>query len=235
MLNFAIIEDNKKLLDEISQKLNSIFMQYDYDAEIGLSTSDVNEFLNYVSHTRTDVLILDINLNSNLTGIQIAEMVRKTNKDCYIIFETAHVEYSLFAYKYKTFDFIPKPITREKLKNCMNRLFEDIVESNKKFIKLNNKNTIIAEDEIKYIRKDGMKLIFHTDCRDYEIYNSFNKIQDKLPDYFVRCHKSFIANIHNISQINSVDNIIFFDNSSCDIGPKYKNDFLEMVHKYGNF
>ena len=80
-----------------------------------------------------------------------------------------------------------------------------------------------------------MKLIFHTSARDYEIYSSFSKIKDSLPDNFVRCHKSFIANIDNITKVEPVNNIVHFNNSSCDIGPKYKNDVLEVIKNYGNF
>ena len=180
MLNFALIEDDEKLLKNLSHILESIFMQNNFDAEIGLITSDVNELLTYIEKNRVDVLLLDIDLKSHLTGIEIAEKVRKNNKDCYLIFETAHLEYGLMAYRYKTFDFISKPITSQRLEECIIRLFDDISGVTQRFLRLDSKNTIIAEKEVKYIKRDGMKLIFHTDSRDYEIYSSFSKIQNKL-------------------------------------------------------
>lgn len=235
MLNFALIEDDEKLLKNLSHILESIFMQNNFDAEIGLITSDVNELLTYIEKNRVDVLLLDIDLKSHLTGIEIAEKVRKNNKDCYLIFETAHLEYGLMAYRYKTFDFISKPITSQRLEECIIRLFDDISGVTQRFLRLDSKNTIIAEKEVKYIKRDGMKLIFHTDSRDYEIYSSFSKIQNKLPDNFVRCHKSFIANIDNITKVEATDNLVYFNSSFCDIGPKYKNEFLEVINNNGNF
>lgn len=236
MLNFVLIDDDSTVLHDLSHILESIFMQYDFDGQIGFQTSSVNKLLNYLQLNKADVLLLDINLKSSLNGLEIAEKVRKTNKDCYIIFETAHIEYCLLAYKYKTFDFISKPITYQKLENCIIRLFDDISKETRRFIKLDNKNTIISESEVKFIEKDGMKLVFHTDSRDYEVYSSFAKIQDSLPDNFVRCHKSFIANIDNITKVESYDNTVHFDNKSfCDIGPKYKNNFLKEIYKNGNF
>ena len=75
-----------------------------------------------------------------------------------------------------------------------------------------------------------MKLIFHTKDNEFETYNSFSKIKNTLPRHFVRCHKSFIANVSNISHIESNTNTIFFNNSSkCYIGPRYKNEFMEMI------
>ena len=80
-----------------------------------------------------------------------------------------------------------------------------------------------------------MKIIFHTSSRDYEIYSSFAKLQNKLPNNFVRCHKSFIANINNIEKLEPVSNIIHFkNNTTCDIGPKYKKELMKGVNSNGN-
>ena len=234
MLKFALIDDDKKLLNDFYKKLGNIFIKHDLDAKVVFHSTNVIALLNYVKKFKVDVLFLDIDLKSDLSGLEIAEKVRKFNKDCYIIFETAHLEYVLMAYKYKTFDFICKPITSQRLEDCVLRIFEDASELNKKFIRIDNKNTIISEAEVTYIKKDGMKLIFHTESRDYEIYSSFLKIQNSLPQNFVRCHKSFIANIDNVTKIESNKNIVYFNNSSCDIGPKYKNKFLEVINNYGN-
>ncbi len=104
-----------------------------------------------------------------------------------------------------------------------------------KYIKLDTKNTIINESDVQFIRKEGMKLIFHTRNRDYEIYSSFAKIEDRLPNNFIRCHKSFIANIDNIAKLEPSSNLIYFENNStCDIGPKYKEYIMEVIKNNGN-
>ena len=114
-------------------------------------------------------------------------------------------------------------------------MFEDIYGCPKRYIKIDSKKTIIDENEILYIKRDSMKLIFHTKNRDYETYSSFNKIKHLLPENFVRCHKSYIANTDTIQNINTNDNKVFFTNDlSCDIGPKYKNNLME-VFNHGNF
>ena len=78
-----------------------------------------------------------------------------------------------------------------------------------------------------------MKIVFHTDTNCYSVYSSFNKLQPHLPQNFVRCHKSFIANINNINKLDSKSNLIYFkNNETCDIGPKYKKDFLKEVKFY---
>lgn len=235
MLKFVICDDNKKILNQLSHIVESLFIKHSFDAEITLATTSGDELLEYINNNEFDVLILDINLHSKLTGLEIAELVRKTNKNCYIIFTTGYLEHVLTAFKYKTFDYICKPVNIERLEETIIRLFEDAVGSKTKYIQLDNKNTIINQSKIQYIKREGMKLIFHTDNRDYEIYSSFAKIEDELPDNFIRCHKSFIANIDNITKLEPSTNMIYFDNNStCDIGPKYKSLIMEVIKNNGN-
>ena len=73
--------------------------------------------------------------------------------------------------------------------------------------------------------------VFYTTNKDYEIYSSFNKIMVLLPSNFVRAHKSFIVNIDNIANLDSIGNIVYFDNgSTCEIGPKFKKSLIEEVN-----
>lgn len=235
MLNFVICDDNPAVLNRLSKMLEAIFINNNIEAEIGLKALSASDVIGYLESNKVDVLILDINLKSETTGCDIAEMVRKKNKDVYIIFTTGHLEYALIAYKYKTFDYLPKPIVDERLEETILRLMDDMKSTPSKFIRLNNNKTIINQDEVNYIKKDGMKLVFCTNNRTYETYSSFNKIQGCLPDNFVRCHKSFIVNVKNISDINSNNNTILFSpNESCSIGGKYKNEIMEVL-KNGNF
>lgn len=234
MLSFVLCDDNLNILNKLSKMLETLFIKHNVDASVEFTSDKADEIYNYVKNNHVDVLILDINLKSKISGIDLAEKIRKDNKSIYIIFSTAHLEYSLVAYSVKTFDYLPKPIAIERLEVTLLRLLEDRELFNKNFIHIDNK-TVIDESEINYIKRDGMKLIFHTDKRTYETYSSFNKLKSLLPDNFVRCHKSYIANINNIQDIQSNTNTILFNNNiPCYIGPKYKNNLME-VFNHGNF
>ena len=241
MLNFVICDDNKSILDRLSKILESIFIKNNIDAEIQGAFTTPEQLLDHVKSNSVDVLFLDIDLKSKISGIDIASEIRKTNKNVYIIFTSAHLEYILIAYKCKTFDFIPKPLTSERIEETIIRLMDDINSDVKKnsFIKIDSRNTIINEDNINFIKKEGMKVVFYTDTRKYEAYSSFNKISNELPSNFVRCHKSYIANINKITDIQMSDSTITFDNnrsdSKCFIGPKYKNNLMEVLKNDRNF
>lgn len=229
MLNFVICDDNLNILERLEKMLETVFTKNNFDASVCLKTDNTNDILDFVSNNKVDVIMLDINLNSSKNGLELAKAIRNINKDCYLIFTTAHLEYVMLAYKYKTFDYLAKPITYDRLEETIKRLFDDINGLPKKYLKIDNKNTVIDESEIQYIKRDGMKLVFHTASRDYDTYSSFNKFQDRLPSNYKRCHKSCIANISQIKDVDPVSSIITFkDGSTCDIGPKYKSDLMEV-------
>lgn len=231
MLNFVLCDDNQIILSKLASMLENIFTKFDLQAKISFTSTEPDKVLDFTQNNAVDVLILDINLKYKISGLDLAEKVRSFNKNVYIIFTTGHLEYIMLAYKVKTFDYLVKPITNEKLEETILRLINDISLSPTKYLNINNK-TFINQNNILYIKKDGMKVIICTTNKDYEIYSSFNKLEHCLSDNFVRCHKSYIVNLNNISDIR--DTTIFFEErNSCSIGPKYKIKFLEVL-KNGN-
>ena len=236
MLHFVICDDNLNILDKLEKMLENIFTKNNFEANVSLKSDNSDDILDYIKSNPADVFLLDINLKSNKTGLELAEEIRKIKKNSYLIFTTGHLEYAMVAYKYKTFDYIAKPITYDRLEDTIVRLFEDVNGLNKRYLRIDNKNTLIDESEIQYVKRDGMKLVFHTPSRDYDTYSSFNKFQDRLPKTYIRCHKSCIANINQIKDIEPVSGTITFkDGSTCDIGPKYKSEFMEVLKSYGSF
>lgn len=230
MINIAICDDNHNVLSKLTEMTNTILEKNTLNGKVVLSTTKENEILELVDNNKINVLLIDINLKDDVSGLDIANEIRRKNKNIYIIFLTAHLEYAMVAYRYKTFDFLAKPITASRLEDTLTRLFEDIKSTPKRYIKIDNKDTIVDENMVECISRDGMKLVFHSTLEDIETYSSFRKIDDHLSHNFVRCHKSYIANINLIRNVDPVINkITFIDGFTCDIGPKYKKEFLEVM------
>ena len=143
MLNFVICDDNLTILDKLEKMLENIFYKHNFNATIKFKSDDTDDIMNHISTNKVDVILLDINLKANKSGLELAKKIRKINKDAYLIFTTGHLEYAMLAYKYKTFDYIAKPINFDRLEETIIRLFEDISETPKKYISIYNKNTLI--------------------------------------------------------------------------------------------
>ena len=140
MLNFVLCDDNVPILNKFSKQQKNLkriviknkgytlcnFVNNDLDAKLALSTPNPHDVLDYVKNNQVDVLILDIDFKSNISGIDIANKIRAKNKNVYIIFATGHLEYLILAYKCKTFDYLPKPISLDNLETTILRLFDDV-------------------------------------------------------------------------------------------------------------
>ena len=237
MLNFVLCDDNPSAIDRLSKMLNSILISHNLKGQISFTTTNPLDLLDYVQNHTTHVLLLDIDLKSSTTGLQIAEKIRSVDKSIYIIFVTGHFEFGMLAYKYKTFDFLQKPLTKERFEETILRLYSDVFGDTTKYIRLDNGKTVIKENTIRFIKKEGMKVIFHTDTRDYETYSSFKKILPLLPNQFMQCHKSYIVNLKKVTDIDTAKSVVWLNNNKdlkCFIGPKYKNQFMEVFND-GNF
>ena len=126
MLNFVLCDDNLNIVKKLKEMLEILFVKNDIEANVSFVTDNPNKVLEYEKENIIDVLILDINLNSDISGIDLAKQIRERNKKVYLIFLTGHLEYSLLAYSVKTFDYLPKPITIERLEITLNRLLDDL-------------------------------------------------------------------------------------------------------------
>ena len=92
MINFIICDDETYMLDKLSLLFEKAFIKNDFDAKIVLKTTNYNDIFKFMSSHLVNVVILDIEFHGqDITGLDIAEKIRKINKDCYLIFTTKHL------------------------------------------------------------------------------------------------------------------------------------------------
>ena len=88
MLHFVICDDNLNILDKLEKMLENIFTKNNFDAKVSFTSDNSDKILEYIKSNPSDVLLLDINLKSNKTGLELAEEIRKIKKNSYLIFTT---------------------------------------------------------------------------------------------------------------------------------------------------
>ena len=80
MLNFVICDDNINLLDRLEKMLETIFSKNNYNASVVFKSDNADDILNYIDNNIADVLMLDINLKSNRSGLELAEEINLNRK-----------------------------------------------------------------------------------------------------------------------------------------------------------
>lgn len=75
----------------------------------------------------------------------------------------------------------------------------------------NNSNYYIPEDSILYIEGGkGVKSYVHTKDKTYTVIHLLKDIMEKLPNYYYRCHSSYIVNLKFVERISNYK--VFLDN-----------------------
>ena len=85
MLNFVICDDNENSLSKFSKMLNLVFENNNLEGHITLSSPNPYDVLEYVSKHTVDAVILDIDLQSDISGLDLAQKIREISKNIYII------------------------------------------------------------------------------------------------------------------------------------------------------
>ena len=104
------------IIDDEIQICESIKMILDYAGYNSTYTTDAKEGLKKLANTQYSALLLDIQM-PEMTGFDVLKKVKVSNNDLSVIIISAHgsVENAIKATKLGAFDFIEKPIDRDKL------------------------------------------------------------------------------------------------------------------------
>lgn len=188
-----------------------------------------------------DLVILDVNLNDDFTGIDVANKI--IDKNIPIIFITILKDEKTFqeAMLTRPSGFLIKPFDKITLQSCIDRVFElkekQSQEENLKsclledsfFIKQNDILKRIEFDDILWIEADGNYIELHVVDKRYATKMSLTKVQQKInAPYFVRAHKKFLVNLRKVESINANSQLII-NGRVIPIGSKFKTDLLKKI------
>ena len=242
MIDIYICEDNKKQLDLFTNYISNTIMIESLDMEIVLSTPDPHMILKEIlTRENTGVFFLDIDLKSDIDGLALAQRIRQIQPRCFIIFITSHTEMSFltFQYKVEALDFIIKDTTehiKPKIHECLLNVQEKYTSSNnitKTFI-INHSDKCIAIDynDILFFETSSNihKVILHAKKRVLEFNGHLKEIERQLDYRFYRCHRSYIINKDNISEIDFNNFIVYMKNGeTCPISVRLKKGLRKLI------
>jgi len=204
MIKVLIADDNEKL----SQMLKTAIESKEGFKVVSIGADGASALGLYIKY-KPEIVFLDIEMPI-MNGIECAKEIIKINKDCYIIFSTAHEQYMKDAFEVYAFDYILKPYKIERIKSTLERVGKLLGKNNnnststidKIMIKSREGIDLIDKNKVVVVQKEGAQTVIITKEHKYATSLNMNEVEEKLgKSNFMRTHKSYIVNINNIKRI----------------------------------
>jgi len=199
--------------------------------ELAASFQNPLKAFEYLKKTSIDLVFLDIQMPV-LTGL---DFVKSLQHPPGIIFTTAFRNYAVESYELDVVDYLVKPITFTRFLKAINKFLDQnnkagkeeiqssettsktarhiYVNANKKHIKVEFENILYVESIKDYIR-------IHTPQKNIITKDKISDFEKKLPDNFLRIHRSFIVNTHKLTAFTAQD--VEIGDKEIPIGGSYR-------------
>ncbi len=220
MTKFVVVEDDRSIQEMIKKIIRHVSVKYDQDIDVVYFEKYTEELQKEIGiDCIPKVYIMDIELESSISGIDIAEKIRKNDWESEIIFVTNHDNMFETVHRkvLKVFDFI------EKFQDMNNRLNQDIekifcrkIDTGRLKVKNKNVEQEIYLKNILYITRDKeeRKAVVYTDKKGVilKINLTLSELLEKLDSRFIQTHKSCLANKERIIEKNYKKGYFKLDN-----------------------
>ncbi|WP_341876818.1 LytTR family DNA-binding domain-containing protein [Defluviitalea saccharophila] len=231
MLTIAICED--EIFQQ--QQLEKMIFNMGLKESINLHKFESGEELiqAYEGGERYSIIFLDMRMNE-LDGIQTAEIIRKWDKTCLIIIITSIMEYAIKGYSIHAYDFILKPVDKEKFSKVFRKAIKEIqVIMNKTYtIQTRDKTIVLRLANIIYIESDKKRVIIHTTEKSYVGNENITKTESILMhDGFIRISRYYLVNINHIKEIG-VKTLMLTSGVELNYSDKYRDIIKKEYMKY---
>ena len=206
-----IIDDEQLARERLKKQLASFHKTFTIvgEAKNGIEAEKL------INELQPDIIFLDI----EMPGQSGFELLSKLKVLPIVIFCTAYEEYSLKAFDTNSIDYLVKPVKIERLQKTVDKLnslksnltttnlLQVIQEiSEKKEIKKMTSIAIKKQDKIIFEKLENVShfeakdkyVTIHTNKSEELIEQSLAKLENKLPDYFLRVHRAYIINTNFI-------------------------------------
>ncbi len=223
-VRIAIVEDEAPHAELLQQHIEDWQRQQEV-VELRLRRfCHAAEFLFAWEEESYDMIFLDIQM-PGLSGMETARKIRETDGSVKLVFTTGITDYLQEGYEVEAVRYLLKPITREKVWQCLDKLLQDPATSPQLVLWTLEGVVKIPEQEIEYLEARGHYTMCHLrsgretagmhreaaggrrdPAEDIQLKESFNALCEKLAQRpFVRCHRSYLCNIARIYRVERTE------------------------------
>src|SRR3990172_3047696 len=245
--NILVTEDESIVAKDIAHSLKKL----GYNVVAICSTGE--DAVAMVEEKRPDLILMDIMLKGEMSGIEAAEQI-KQNFNIPVIYLTAYANKSTlekekvtepYGYIIKPFKEIDlhtsiemalykhaKNVDLKKERDFLYSLVEakdgakDII-----FVKANQKLVKVHSKDIYYVEALKDYVVINTAHSRYTIHSTMKDIEKRLsPNEFVRVHRSFIVRIDKIVAIDHANVVLEDDKRQIPVGGSYKEELQNKIN-----
>lgn len=211
-MKVLIIDD-----EPLARSIVKEYLESHPDLELVGECDNGLEGLKAIQQHKPDLLFLDVQM-PRINGFEMLELVEQPPA---VIFTTAFDEYALKAFDAHAADYLLKPFTQERFDKAVQKWRESTlaaattaallesaatllpVQSSRIVVKNGSHIKIIPIHEVNYIEAADDYVKIHTKEGCFLKNGTMNHFETILnKDQFVRCHRSYIINIQNITRID---------------------------------
>ena len=195
----------------------------------------------FLEQDTVDAIFCDINM-PDLNGM---DFVKSLQAPPLIVFTTAYSEYAVEGFKVNAVDYLLKPFGMQDFQRAANRLKERVQGSRVQevqgspltsesddviFLKTDYRVVKVSISDIRYVEAMSEYLKIHIEGEEKPIVTllSMKKMEERLPQNFMRIHRSYIVNLTKIQEVNK-NRIIMDAETYLPVGDMYKDAFQRFI------
>lgn len=233
-IKVLLVEDDWIIAKEISLSLNDLGFEVQGVFDSG------EDLLKKLPELTPDIILLDIGLSGELSGIDTARQIKQQSKTPFI-FLTALADASTIdkAKLTEPYAYLVKPVKPETLystieitlHNAAQRkdptppLKEGLTIEDSIFVKTRNRLEKMLLKDILWVEASDIYALVCTAAGKYLLNTSLKAVEEKFPaSCFIRVHRSYIVNLHKIDAIEEDDLIIA--GHRIPVGKTYKEKLM---------
>lgn len=170
--------------------------------ELEATFTDAVLGLEYLKSNAVDLIFLDINM-PDISGIDLAALVPK---ETLIVFTTAYSDYAVKGFELNALDYLLKPFNLSRFLKACHKAQEwiDLQPKNEPvniFVKTSEGQVRLDFGDLLYCEAQGNYVTFQLEYEKIISRMTLSETEKLLPSYFIRTHRSFLANKNMIIKV----------------------------------
>ncbi|MPW24573.1 response regulator [Alkalibaculum sp. M08DMB] len=234
----AVCDDQESIVLTLKKYIQEISYEEGFEIQIDIYDNPIELLKKFQDDPFIyNLIFLDVDM-PEMNGLDVGARIKDVNEYAITVFVTAHDKYALKAFEVGAFNYIVKPINKEKLRDTLGKSLRLItklsIDEQSMYITIYDKGKYIKilYKDILYFEKHGNKIIITCEDCEYESYLTFKKLKELLGNqFFVQCHRGAI--VHKEKIIRLENNMVIMDkNHKIPVSKNYLNDIKETFFEY---